>query len=143
MPPGERVTAMDMNKLGLFRLMTGKMDWLTQRQQVVAQNIANADTPGFRPSDLEPFSFSSALRRTRRLPPVQTAPSHLAGTLGGAGELRQEKERKPYEVSPDGNGVVLEEQLMKISQTGVDYNLVTNLYRKNMGLIRSAIGRSQ
>lgn len=134
---------MDMSKLGLFRLMTGKMDWLTQRQQVLAQNVANADTPGFRPSDLEPFGFAAALLRSRRLEPVRTASSHLAGTAGGAGEIRREKERKPYEVAPDGNAVVLEEQLMKISRTGVDYNLVTNLYRKNMGMIRTAIGRSQ
>ncbi|HSK38430.1 MAG TPA: flagellar basal body rod protein FlgB [Arenibaculum sp.] len=134
---------MDMNKLGLFRLITRKMDWLAQRQDVVAHNIANADTPGFRPGDLAPFSFRSALAGTGRLPPARTAAAHLPGTLRLDAAGREVKDRKPYEVAPDGNGVVLEEQLMKVSRTGVDYNMVTNLYRKHMGLIRTAIGRTQ
>lgn len=132
-----------MNGLGLFRLIKGKMDWLTQRQEVVAQNIANADTPDYRPSDLTPFTFRAALGNAARLQPARTSAAHLTGTAAGAGAAREVTERRPYETAPDGNGVVLEEQLLKISRTGTEYNMVINLYRKHMGLIRSAIGRTQ
>lgn len=133
---------MDMNGLGLFRLIKGKMDWLTQRQEVVAHNIANADTPGYRPSDLTPFTFRAALGNAARLPQAQTSAGHLTGTAAGGGPAREVTERKPYETAPDGNGVVLEEQLLKISRTGTEYNMAINLYRKHMGLIRTAIGRA-
>lgn len=48
---------MDMNKLPIFAMVTQRMAWLTKRQEVPAQNIANADTPGYRPRDLTAQSF--------------------------------------------------------------------------------------
>ncbi|MBT7747468.1 MAG: flagellar basal-body rod protein FlgB, partial [Alphaproteobacteria bacterium] len=48
-----------------------------------------------------------------------------------------------YETSPDGNSVVLEQQLMKVTETKMDYELMTNLYRKHMGMLRTALGRGK
>ena len=42
---------MDLSSMGVFKLMAKKMDWLTQRQEVLAQNVANVDTPKFKPDD--------------------------------------------------------------------------------------------
>ena len=61
---------MDLNTLGVFKLLNKKMDWLNQRQEVVAENIANVDTPKYKPSDLKTFTFKSALGEGHRLAPV-------------------------------------------------------------------------
>lgn len=130
---------MDLGNLGIFKLMSRKMDWLTQRQEVVSQNIANANTPEYKGRDLKPFTFRDALSDNRRLTPVATNPSHLAGTRGAGGLAKEEKLRDPYETAPDGNNVVLEEQMMRMSQNAMDYQTITNLYKKQVTMIKSAI----
>ncbi|MBP2293560.1 flagellar basal body rod protein FlgB [Azospirillum rugosum] len=130
---------MDLGNLGLFKLMSRKMDWLTQRQQVLSQNIANADTPDYKGMDLKPFTFRDALSDGRRLETTATNPMHLAGTRGPGGLNKEQRVRNPYETKPDGNNVVLEEQMMKVGQTGMDYQTITNLYKKQVNMIKSAI----
>ena len=44
---------MDVSDIPLFAMLKSKLSYTTQRQQVIAQNVANADTPGFAPRDLE------------------------------------------------------------------------------------------
>ncbi|MEI8395011.1 MAG: flagellar basal body rod protein FlgB [Rhodospirillaceae bacterium] len=134
---------MDLGTMGVFKLMTKKMDWLAQRQEVIAENVANANTPKFKPEDMTPFTFRSALEEGRhKLEPVLTNPAHqsmLHPKDGAAGTAR--KEKRPYETKPDGNAVVVEEQMLKLSQAGQDFSLVTSLYRKNVNLFKLAIGR--
>lgn len=130
---------MDLNNMGLFKLLSRRMDWLTQRQEVLSQNIANADTPDYKPSDLQPFSFRDALADARRLKPTTTSTTHLTGTLGTGGTAKEQRQRDPYETAPDGNAVVLEEQMLKQSQTSNDYQTMINLYRKQVGMIKMAI----
>jgi flagellar basal-body rod protein FlgB len=133
---------MDLGGTGLFRLMKGKLDWLTERQEVLAQNIANSDTPHYRPSDLTGFSFDGALAHTRQLAPTRTAVGHMAGaSLAQGNDVRKDRPRHNYESAPDGNSVIMEEQMTKVADTGMTYQLVTNLYRKHVGLMRTAIGR--
>ncbi|BAI71844.1 flagellar basal-body rod protein [Azospirillum sp. B510] len=130
---------MDLGNLGIFKLMSRKMDWLTQRQEVLSQNIANADTPEYKGRDLKPFSFRDALSDNRRLTPVATSAGHLAGTRGAGGMAQEQKVRDPYETAPDGNNVVLEDQMMRMSQSSMDYQTITNLYKKQVAMIKSAI----
>lgn len=130
---------MDLSNLGLFKLMSRKMDWLTQRQQVLSQNIANADTPDFKAMDLKPFAFRDALSDSRRLGTTATSPAHLAGTRDPGGLNKVQRVRNPYETKPDGNNVVLEEQMMKVGQTSMDYQTITNLYKKQVNMIKQAI----
>jgi len=132
---------MDLNSLGVFKLMSKKMNWLTQRQQVLSQNIANVDTPKFKPEDLTPFTFRNALSDNRRLDPTLTNPSHMALPRANDGPGKVGKERKPYETKPDGNAVVVEEQMLKMSQSAQDFNMVTSLYKKNVGLLKTALSR--
>jgi flagellar basal-body rod protein FlgB len=133
---------MDLGSTGLFRLMKGKLDWLTDRQGVLAQNIANSDTPHYRPSDLTGFSFDRALGQTRQLAPSMTAVGHMSRASGTQeSDSLKDRPRHNYEVAPDGNAVILEEQMTKVADTGMTYQLVTNLYRKHVGLMRTVIGR--
>ncbi|MBI1208392.1 MAG: flagellar basal body rod protein FlgB [Azospirillum sp.] len=132
---------MDLNNLGLFRLLTKKMEYLGQRQQVLAENVANTDTPGYKPRDLQEFSFKTVLAGNRRLAPVQTSASHLTGTAGSPNDQRPERDRRPFETKPDGNAVIVEEQMLKMNRNAGEYSMITNLYRKQIGLLKTALGR--
>jgi len=134
---------MDPTNLTAFRVMKARLQWLGQRQEVLAHNVSNANTPGFRPTDLEPFTFRMALDQTRgRVQPATTQAGHLPSTrpVRGSGADSVE-DRSYYETSPDGNRVVLEQQMMRIAETGIDYQTVTNLYRKQVGMFRMVLGR--
>lgn len=130
---------MDLGNLGLFKLMSRKMGWQTQRQQVLAQNIANADTPEYKSTDLKPFNFRDALSDSRRLQASVTNAAHLQGTRGVGGMNQEQRQKNPYETAPDGNNVILEEQMMKVSQNAMDYQTMTNLYKKQVNMIRASI----
>jgi flagellar basal-body rod protein FlgB len=132
---------MDLNSLGVFKVMAKKMDWLTQRQAVIADNVANIDTPKFQSSDLTPMTFRSALATVHKLEPAMTSPAHQTLAKGNDGPGTVRRDRKPYETKPDGNAVVAEEQMLKLSQTSQDFNTVTSLYRRNVNLLKMAIGR--
>jgi flagellar basal-body rod protein FlgB len=136
---------MDLRKLPIFAMMSKRMAWLAQRQQVLAQNIANADTPGYRPRDLKPLGFKELARSSlASLRPKVTHAAHIA-TASGAREtgFPQTVQKESVETTLSGNAVVLEEQLMKASQTAMDYETTTNLYRKHISMIKDALGRNE
>jgi flagellar basal-body rod protein FlgB len=120
------------------------MSWLSQRQAVLSQNIANADTPDYRPKDLRAADFTRLVeglaRQPDRLAMAQTARAHLNGTPVAWVGLAARAQPSVYEVAPDGNAVVLEEQALKAAQTALDYQLTSNLYRKYLGMVRIALG---
>jgi flagellar basal-body rod protein FlgB len=132
---------MDFSKIGLFKLLADKMDWHTQRQQVLAQNIANADTPDYQARELVNFDFRKEMRQSARLEPVATTPGHLAGTVPPGSDFKNSKLKTPYETAPDGNAVVLEEQMMKVGKNASDFQTITNLYRKQIGMFKTVLGR--
>ena len=118
------------------------MAWLGQRQSVLARNIANADTPDYRPQDLKEGPFARALRRTPRgVRPEATHPMHLKGASLKSGAAGADDQKRTYEVAPSGNSVVLEEQMIKVGQTQMDYQMLSNLYRRHMEMMRTALGR--
>ncbi|NDC64712.1 MAG: flagellar basal body rod protein FlgB, partial [Planctomycetia bacterium] len=134
---------MDLGKLSLFKLVGSRMGYLAERQKVLSQNIANADTPQYRPSDLKPMDFQKVLGGDQRVKMAVTNKVHLAGT-NQAPNFAAEKAAfgKSYETAPNGNAVVLEEQMMKVAEVQSNYQLAANLYQKNMSMLRTAIGRT-
>ena len=129
-------------KLNVFQAIARKMDWLGQRQQVLSQNIANADTPDYVPQDLKGGPFRRLLaRKLEAVQPVATNPMHIKFDARNSDPFDTAEQRRSYEVAPDGNAVVLEEQLIKVSQTQMDYQTMSNLYRKHLNMIRTALGQ--
>ena len=127
--------AMSNEGLNLFDLAERRLGWLDRRQAVLAQNIANADTPGYVAKDVAPFAQALA----RALPELAvTNPLHLAGAGSGDGFDRR---LRPAERAPDGNAVSIEDQLTKVAETDDTQALVTNLYHKYLGLFRTVIGK--
>jgi flagellar basal-body rod protein FlgB len=134
---------MDLSKITLFALSKKRMDWLNQRQEVLSQNIANADSPGYRPQDLKKFKFKELIRReSMQLNMNVDNPNHLGGRRKRIKDFAAEKERKPYETMPAGNAVVIEEQMHKVSETSTKHKITTELYKKHLGMFRTALGRS-
>ncbi len=130
---------MDFSKISLFNAMKQQMGWLKQRQKVLAENISNANTPRYKAKDLKAIEFKDMLGKNQfSLKMRTTSAKHLAGISGAEGDNKVVKERKPYETSPDGNSVVLEEQVLKVSKTQVDHKLTNELYRKHLAMIRHA-----
>jgi flagellar basal-body rod protein FlgB len=134
---------MTTQDIGLFKALGAKMDYLGQRQRVIAQNVANADTPNYRPNDLKPADFSSMLKSVSPSQSVKinaTNPMHM-GAGGSEGVNAKEAAQKTvYEVAPAGNSVIMEEQMLNSGRTVMDYNLMTSLYQKNVGMIKIALG---
>ncbi len=133
---------MNLSKITIFQLAKERLAWLSQRQEVLAQNIANADTPKYRARDIEPFKFERVLRNS--VTPVnvsRTQAGHLDGRRSSVGVHAEEKTRKPYETAPSGNSVILEEQMAKINETSISHKLTTQLYKKHLGMIRTALGK--
>ena len=78
---------MDPTRTGPIALAETRLRWLDARQRVLAQNVANADTPGYRPSDMRPFA--QALAGAQGVM-AQTDPRHLAPTR----DARTQRERR-------------------------------------------------
>lgn len=105
-----------------FSLAAKKMDWAAGRQKVIASNIANADTPSFKPRDV--VSFEEHLSRSssaeRGYPDTVQHESLWGGSM-------------------DGNGVVLEEQMELSNSAASEYQLASTLYRKGYDMLNIAI----
>ena len=136
---------MGTQQLGLFQALGAKMNYLDQRQKVISQNIANANTPDYKPKDLEKVDFSSALSSitgdTSTITPDMTNKMHMSPNALPTDEARALQMKKTYDVTPTGNAVVMEEQMVKSTETMTDYNLMTAIYQKNVNMMRTALGR--
>jgi flagellar basal-body rod protein FlgB len=131
---------MDLNRLSLFSFISQRMSWLGERQKILAENIANVDTPRFEARDLKPFDVKAAgLSAGRRMALTQSDPAHAGGLRGGG--AHGTVKTKPTETTISGNTVSMEGELMKSAETAMDYQLVTNLYRKQLGMIRAVLSR--
>lgn len=136
---------MSTHSLPLFKALGSKMDFLSQRQRIISQNVANADTPGYQPKDLVPVNFDSVLKHVTKsniVTMTSTDNQHMPAP-NDIQDPKSKKQKDTYEVAPVGNAVVMEEQLMKAGQTVMDYNLMTSLYQKHVGMIKTAIGSSR
>ena len=132
---------MNLSTLNVFRVATVKMGWLSERQGVLAQNIANADTPDYRAKDLKAPSFSKIMSNgNHNVKMVQTAKGHMIG-LGNTmnSRLIKEREKDVYEVSPNDNAVIMEEQLIKISESSMNFKLASSIYSKNLSMFKMAL----
>jgi len=134
---------MDLDKISFFAMAKKRLAWLTQRQEVLAQNVANGDTPGFRPSDLKPFAFKELVRReSMQINMEVTQAGHAEGQRKRLRDFSEKTERKPFETAPAGNAVILEEQMAKLNESGVSHKLTSQLYAKHLKMIRTAIGQN-
>lgn len=138
---------MTMEGIGLFSGIKAKMDYLNTAQKLVSENIANADTPGFRPKALGEADFASIVKQSmdtrgpgRKIVPAATQDGHLSSMSSNAdGTARTREMRQTYEISPDGNAVVLEEQMIQANKHMIDYNTMLRVFKKNTTMLNMAV----
>jgi flagellar basal-body rod protein FlgB len=123
-------------------MLRTRMAWHQERQRVLADNIANADTPKFKPRDLVPPDLGRTAPAAGPVALVRTEPMHLSAPGAGGGSQFAADRRGRYEVHPTGNAVSLEEEMMKVAANQMDYQMVTTLYSRGLGLIKSALGKA-
>lgn len=129
---------MNPTAIPLLQMLKSRLGYLSERQSVVAQNVANVDTPGYRPSDLTPFQFKvTEAAQGGPGAPTRTKPMHLPGIVSSAGGARV-KAAADSETTMDGNSVVLEEQMMKMSEARINYDAAIGFYQRSMGLLKMA-----
>jgi len=132
---------MGIADLPLLSQIKGRLSWLDERQRVVAQNVANSDTPGYVARDLKaPTDFAAALRAGGGLRMAQTRLGHMpVGGPNGAPVARFTSRASPdSETTLDGNAVVVEEQMLKMAESRMAYDAAIGLYTKSMSMLRLA-----
>jgi len=122
--------------LSLMDGLKARLQWLQARQSLVSSNIANANSPGFKPLDLQPFSADAG---HSGLVMAATDAGHLTGTSGGA--TLSSLHSLPFETKPSGNAVSLEDEMTKLADIQLDYQMASQLYSKSFGLLKIAIGK--
>jgi flagellar basal-body rod protein FlgB len=135
---------MAINDLPVLSALRTKMQWHQERQRVLAENVSNANTPNFRPSDLVEPKFdrkgTNVDATMGSLAMMRTSATHI-GVSGGAPSFRGDGGRSGFLTKPAGNSVNLEDQMMKVSANQMDYAAATSLYTRSLGLLKTAIGK--
>ena len=144
---------MNITDIPLFSMLRNRLGYLSDRQNVIAENIANANTPDFVARDVKPFTFDAHMTgaggagaggQLAVVAPAVTRPGHMAGTLRRTTHDQaygKAVKTKDSETTLDGNAVVLEEQMMKLTETRMEYDAAIGFYQKSMGLLRMATRR--
>lgn len=109
----------------LFKLTALKSRHAAERLATIAENVANADTPGYRARDIE--DFSDVIRRLWRDAP--------------ASEFRKSDMAVEGAQSPNGNNVSLEDQISRASRAARDHETASLIYGKALGFLRTALGK--
>lgn len=139
---------MDLAQIPLFSMLKGRLGYLSERQKVIAENVANADTAKFVPNDLKPFSFDAKMQAQQLQQAGVGGASTMAATQ--AGHMAPKTERKApggafktmkspdSEMTMNGNAVVLEDEMIKMTEARMNYDAAISFYQKSMGLLRMA-----
>lgn len=133
---------MAVGQLTVFSALKQKMQWHQARQSLLSENVANAETPGYRGRDLAPFDLGEHVRQdsTATVKLAATRTNHISiGSRDTNGFAAQQM--NSFEVTPEGNGVVLEDEMMKVAGNQMDFQAATTLYTRSMRLLRTALGR--
>ena len=90
------------------------------------------------PKDLKPQKFGDFLEG-KRVRLASTDRRHIQFNGMGDGKFTAYQDKETYEVSPAKNGVVIEEQLIQVAESRMDYEMMTNLYKKHIGMLKLAL----
>src|SRR5438105_2063493 len=102
---------MPISQIPIFAMLRTRMQWHQERQQLLADNVANANTPKFKPRDLAPPDLDTMQGAAAPLAVARTSPAHLAGADAASAQFRLDR-RGAFEVRPTGNAVQLEDEML-------------------------------
>ena len=123
----------------LLSMLEGRLRYVNQRERLLSENIANADTPGYAPRDLKPFSFGDLLRPRIGLAGLaQTSSAHIAGRPPADADPFKAQTAPDSETRLDGNSVVLEEQMSRMTEARIDYEAAIDFYQQSNNMLSMA-----
>lgn len=133
---------MGLMNMPVFSALTDKMRWHQTRQGLLAENVANAETPGFRGRDLKQYDFAdrSSIGSSASVSTTATQPMHFS--VASEGGAFQAQRMANFEITPEGNGITLEDEMMKVTTNMMDYQAATTLYQKSIRILRVAMGKN-
>jgi len=131
---------MPITDIPILSMLRQRMEWHQERQRVLAENVANSDTPNYRARDLTPPDFSHEIQ-IASLGLDRTNPAHITSQAGGGPAFATDSSGR-YAIRPRGNSVTHEDEMMKVASNQMDYEAVTSLYTRSLALIKLAIGRA-
>jgi flagellar basal-body rod protein FlgB len=138
---------MAVGDLDLMGALKTRMQWHQARQRLLAENVANANTPHFKAKDLKapvlpgPTGSASGTPGAMRAPAVTLAATQAGHIATGSPRGFRTDSKPHFEVTPSGNAVDLEDQMAKSAENQLDYQTVSSLYQQSLTLIRTAIGK--
>ncbi|MBC7669603.1 MAG: flagellar basal body rod protein FlgB [Gemmatimonadaceae bacterium] len=145
---------MGPDDIPLFSMLKSRLSYLSERQKVIAQNVANADTPDYQPRDLKAYSFKATLDQQATGQPyrggpvaqpaggvqmIATSAAHMAPTKPA--NIWRAPEGPDTETTLDGNSVTLEDQMLKMTDARMNYDAAVSFYQKSMALLRTSTRR--
>ena len=129
---------MPISEFPIFSMLRTKMQWHQERQRVLAENVANSDTPNYVSRELVPPKFDGAPGALAPVALVQTSASHIGANPAGTPQFPSDRKGR-HEIRPSGNAVNLEEEMIKVAANQMDYQAATTLYTKGLALIKIAL----
>lgn len=134
---------MNLAEIPLFSMLRGRLGHLAERQKVIAQNVANSDTVGYTARDLKPFSFDAKVQMHQAQSAsamAQTQAGHMParGERRGLGAAYKSTKTPDSETTLNGNSVVLEDEMIKMSDARMNYDAAISFYQKSLNILRLA-----
>ena len=132
---------MPISDTPILSMLRTRMHWHQERQRLLSENVANADTPSYKARDLAPPNFDRLLSPPGVVALARTDVAHLGPSgFGAAGRFQPESGAR-HDVRPTGNAVTLEDEMLKVAANQMDYQAATSLYGRSLGLIKSGLGK--
>jgi flagellar basal-body rod protein FlgB len=129
---------MALTDIPILSMLRTKMQWHQERQRILADNVANSDTPNFRPHDLVEPNFDTMGPAAATPMLVRTDQGHQASIESGASYARTSS---GFQIRPAGNAVDHEGEMTKVAGNQMDFQAVSALYVKSLGLLKIAVGK--
>ena len=133
---------MGLMDVPVFSALSDKMRWHQTRQGLLAENVANAETPGYTGRDLKQYDFADRVSAMSSVGVSTTATQPMHFSVGAGGDAFGTQRMANFEVTPEGNGVTLEDEMMKVTTNMMDYQAATSLYQKSVRILRVALGKN-
>ena len=135
---------MAISDIPILSMLRTRLEWTQSRQRVLAENVANSDTPNFRARDLAPLKFEDPMSAPQTVVASLTLTRTDSGHIEGVGLSQSpfpNANAHDFEVRPTGNAVNLEEEMMKVAANQMDFQTATALYTRSLNLIKTALGK--
>ena len=133
---------MNLAEIPLFSMLRGRLGYLNESQKLIAQNVANSDTARYTAQELKPFAFDAKVQMHQQAqgPTVMAVTQAAHISPPNAPRRAQFKDTKSFssETTLNGNSVVLEEEMIKMSDARMNYDAAITFYQKSLNILRLA-----